>query len=250
MEIPCTLTFTTEEQFLIDKIRNVIKDVSEVEVVANLKMKQEDSRDSSPRPKMRKLDPDEQVLSNTHDNDWVRLDAHRVLKTSERDVILQNKKLDDLVINFAQILLKRQLPSMNGLFSTLLLTTLSPFGGWQENFLQICHYQAWDHWITVSTKDCKAGEIMIYDSFYNDVDPVIASTLERLFNIPLTYKMAVVGKQEGGVDCGVFTIANATAIALRDSVTPLPKFDQEKIRPYLASCLEMKCFNAFPEICN
>ena len=116
MEIPCTLTFTAEEQFLIDKIRNLIKDVSEVEVVANPKMKQEDSRDSSPRPKMRKLDPDEQVLSNTLDNDWVRLDAHRVLKTSEREVIFQNKKLDDLVINFAQILLKRQFPSLNGLF--------------------------------------------------------------------------------------------------------------------------------------
>ncbi len=179
----------------------------------------------------------------------MRLDARQVLKKKERELILQNKKLDDLVINFAQLLLKRQFPSTNGLFSTLLLTTLSPLGGWQEDFIQICHCQARGHWVTVSTKGCKAGEIMIYDSSYNNVDPILASTLERLFNIPLTYKMAVVGKQEGGVDCGVFAIANATAISLRDSVNPLPKFDQDKIRPHLESCLEMKHFNVFPEIC-
>ena len=127
---------------------------------------------------------------------------------------------------------------------------MPPFGGWQENYLQICHCQARDHWITVSTKGCNAGEIFIYDSFYNDVHPATASILERLFNSPLTYKMAIVSKQVGGVDCGVLAIANATAIALGDSVTHLPKFDQDKIRPCLVSCLEKKCFNAFPEICT
>ena len=82
------VTFTAEEQFLIDKTRNLIKAVSEVEVVANPKMKQKDSQDSSPCLKMRKLDPDEQVLSNTLDDDWVCLDARRVLKMSGREVIL------------------------------------------------------------------------------------------------------------------------------------------------------------------
>ncbi len=138
-----------------------------------------------------------------------------ILTMSAREIIVQKKKLDDLVIN---ILLKRQFPS------TLLLTTLPPFGGWQENYLQICHCQAR---VTVSTKG--AGEIFIYDSFYNDVHPATASIFERLFNSLFnSHKMAIVSEQVGGVDCGVL---NATAIALGDSVTQLPKFDQDKIRP-------------------
>lgn len=56
---------------------------------------------------------------------------------------------------------------------------------------------------------------MIYDSSYSDVNPSVASAIERLFsNHPLTFKMAVVGKQEGGIDCGVLAIANATALPI------------------------------------
>ena len=79
---------------------------------------------------------------------------------------------------------------------------------------------------------------MIYDS-YNEVDSVIAAAFQRLFNTPLMFKMGVVQKQEGAVGCGVFSIANATAIAFSDSETPfLPRFDQEKLCAHLASCLE------------
>ncbi len=76
MKFPCTLTFIADEQFLIDKIINLIS-----EVVNVIPKKKED--DSLPL-KVRKLDPGGQVLSD----DWVRLDACRVLTMSEREIIV------------------------------------------------------------------------------------------------------------------------------------------------------------------
>ena len=78
---------------------------------------------------------------------------------------------------------------------------------------------------------------------------IIAATSQRLFNMPLAYKMAVVQKQEDAVDCGLFSIANATAIALSDAETSvLHRFDQEKFRAQLELCLEEKCFTTFSNI--
>ena len=85
--------YIADEQLLIDKIINLI---SEVELIVNVIPKKKE--DDSPPLKMRKLDPGGQVLSD----DWVRLDACRVLTMSAREIIVQNKKLDDLVINFAK----------------------------------------------------------------------------------------------------------------------------------------------------
>ena len=255
MEIPCLLTFTAEEQSLIDKISNHIRHVEKVVCCTPQEDKseeqaKEESQDCSPQPKVIRLDlshsdDDQAGLLNWDDEEWVRLDARNVLKISEKEVVLR-KKLDDRVINCAQIILQRQFPSLTGFYSSLLLPTLPSLGEWQENFIQICHCRG-DHWITVSTRGCKAGELIVYDSLYMDVDALTAAMFRRLFDTPLTYIMAGVQKQEGVVDCGAFAIANATAIAFSDTESPIPpKFDQNKLRTHLASCFETKCFSAFP----
>ena len=82
---------------------------------------------------------------------------------------------------------------------------------------------------------------MIYDSSYDSLDPTTAANFKKLFNMPLTYKMAESQKQKGGADCGAFSIANVTAIALYDTGTPVLQFDQNKIHAHLAHCLEKNC---------
>lgn len=88
---------------------------------------------------------------------------------------------------------------------------------------------------------------MIYDSLHDSVDPSTAANFERLFNMPLTYKMADTQKQQGRIDCGVFSIANATTIALcADTKTRYLQIEQKKIRKHLAHCLQKKLFNQLP----
>ncbi len=67
--------YIADEQFLIDKITNLI---SEVELIVNVIPKKKE--DDSPPLKMRKLDPGGQVLSD----DWVRLDIDNECKGNHR----------------------------------------------------------------------------------------------------------------------------------------------------------------------
>ena len=106
----------------------------------------------------------------------------------------------------------------------------------------MCHCRT-DHWITVTTKGCKNGEVLVYDSLFDNVDPVTMATFQRIFNMPdLTYKMVGVQKQRGVTDCGTFSIANATALAFGTDFV----FSQQKLRGHLITCLESKSFSPFP----
>ena len=187
-----------------------------------------------------------EIVDDDNDKEWIRLANNNVIRINQKLIILQNLPLNDVIINYAQTILKYQFPSLNGFFSTLMLPTLKPLGQWQADFLQICHCRG-NHWVMISTKGCKTGEFLAYDSLYDDIDATTLTTFQKIFNCPLAYKMATVQKQKGAVDCGVLSIAVATYIALVNfpSVS-FPKFDQEKLRTHLVSCLEAKQFSMFP----
>ena len=52
---------------------------------------------------------------------------------------------------------------------------------------------------------------------------------------------------EGVIDCGVFAIANAAAVALcADTETHFLRFEQQKLREHLVHCLQNKLFCQFP----
>ena len=52
-------------------------------------------------------------------------------------------------------------------------------------------------------------------------------------------------KQKGTVDCGLFAIANATAISFGKNPSKL-QFKQEAMRSYLISCFNQKQMALFP----
>ena len=65
----------------------------------------------------------------------------------------------------------------------------------------------------------------------------------------MTYTMALVQKQSGIKDCGLFAIAFATNLAFTQNVmTTPPLFDQKKLRPHFITCLEANCFSEFPQL--
>ena len=80
-------------------------------------------------------------------------------------------KLSNLLIYYAQRLLKRQFPISNGLKLTLFQSKEQPKEERElENKLQIIHSQG-NHWIVASTFRCEKSQVKIYDSIYNSLDP-------------------------------------------------------------------------------
>lgn len=168
--------------------------------------KQPPSADTNPPNKKAKVD-----------DEWIRV-GRVSLKMSERGVVSENAELNDLVINCAQTIMYSQFPHLNnGFQSTLLLPKLRPFDSWMPNYIQVFHVRSRRHWITVTTKDCSCGEVIVYDTLYDDVDCSTKTVLEHLFSCSkegLSYKMADgIQKQQGVTDCGVFAIAFAVSLA-------------------------------------
>ena len=235
LEIPCVLIFTGEASEL-SKVEKLMKKDTSVSVGKNESSEQsKEIVDIQSPGKKRRLD--------CHDAEWVRMDT-MILKVAEKELVLQNQELNDLVINYSQKLLHNQFVSINGLHSTLLLPTIS-MGGWVEDYIQIYHCRG-NHWITLTTKRCEVGEVKVYDSLYDVIDTATNDVVEKVFDSSrMIYTMTFVQKQEGFKDCGVFAIAFATSLAFGKNPEEL-QFDQEKLRSHLIYCLEQKCFEEFP----
>ena len=150
--------------------------------------------------------------------------------------------------------MQRQFPHLaDGFQSTLLLPTLLPFDSWMPNYIQIVQVQSQRHWITVTTKDCSCGEVIVYDTLYDNVDFSTKTMLERLFSCGkegLSYKMADgIQKQQGVTDCGIFTLTFAVSLAyMYDNSSPPPIFQQDKLRSHLIACMEAQHFTIFPKV--
>ena len=128
----------------------------------------------------------------------------------ETESILNGEKLTDLHVHLAQQLLKQQFPHINGLQPTVLQTKKSlgvrkPF----PNQLQVIHSRG-DHWILASNISCRNSVLNVYDSVYRSTDEATSAVITNLFQSSAV-KIVESQKQEGGTDCVIFTIANATA---------------------------------------
>ena len=146
-------------------------------------------------------------------------------------------KLTDLSINAVQKMLKQQFPKLKRLISTLLQEKNSGMCKPTKNQLQILHSPN-DHWIVASTVHCNDSEVcvLVYDSAYSTVDEKTSAIISNLFqsnNIIIKHSK----KQNNGEDCGLFAIANATAIS--NGVDPCKiKLIEHLLRTHL-----MKCFD-------
>lgn len=102
-------------------------------------------------------------------------------------------------MHFAQQLLKRQFPHLNGLQPTVLQAKKSL--GTLPNQLQVIH-SCGDHWILASNIGCRNGDVSMYDSVYRSIDKETRAVITNLFQSS-TLKLVESQKQEGGADCGI-----------------------------------------------
>ena len=177
-------------------------------------------------------------------------------KLFDAEEIIMGQELTDNEINLAQQLLKVQFPTLKGLQSTL----------YQEkeqnltendvnNKLQIIHCRSHLHWIVAFTVGCRLGQVKLYDSLFTYCDKETASVIANLFQSRTSCLKPIImmsrcqkqkgGGGGGGADCGLFAIANATAIAFGKNPCKL-QFMQASLRSYLVDCFNSKLISPFP----
>ena len=119
------------------------------------------------------------------------------------------------------------------------------------NKIQIIHCEKRHHWIVASTTNITGGTndvVTVMDSDYYTIDEDTKQITYNLFQYgpkQPTIKLIRTQKQEGSSDCGVFTVAIATAIVLGKNPTK-SAFQQKLLRSHFVNCLNQEHFTLFP----
>ena len=199
-----------------------------------------------------KSEPTDECTVDLTDLGHVEADASPPSKRARLgniEEIIMGKELTDIEINLAQQLLKSQFPEVNGLQSTLLqgkqtvLTEKSVHGK-----IQIIHCKRRHHWVVAITINCDIYEVKVFDSLYTFSYKETEATINNLFQWDST-KVSVTfsrcQKQIGGVDCGLFAIAFATALAYGKHASKM-RFVQEELRAHFVNCINKGAMSLFP----
>ena len=182
---------------------------------------------------------------------WIQINK-LLLTEKEKTIIASGKKLTDVIIDAAQLLIKMKFPNVNG--RTSLFQQKYPLTSF-ENIIQIILIDD-NHWAVISTHgisitppDSIEYSINYYDSIYSNLresaEDVIAYLISQLNIHELKVNCAPTPEQSGGSDCGLYSIAIATAIA-HDLDPANLIFEQSEMRPHLVQCLSSKELTPFP----
>ena len=109
----------------------------------------------------------------------------RKLSNSDIERIIMGEELCDANINLVQRLLRVQFPELGGLRSTLLQQKEAPIPERKENMLEIVHRGSQHHWVVVTTIGSKrdAGELLVYDSIFKNVDRETRKNICYIFQL-------------------------------------------------------------------
>ena len=181
---------------------------------------------------------------------------------SELDLFHSDKKilnpsstkwLTDSIVHAAQQLLKKQSKDILGLQSPQCgKTSFKPCFP-NSKFLQTLHVRK-NHWILASNinvqqDSASTDTVFIYDSLRaTRVTNVLKTQICQLMKPQgktVNFSIANVMEQTNLSDCGLFAIANATAIACGTDPC-MCLWDVKKMRAHLLSCLESKDLSEFP----
>ena len=102
-------------------------------------------------------------------------------------------------------------------------------------FVQVLNVSI-NHWVTVSTISCPPGVINVYDSMHLETSTSLKKPdMMHSDKKAISIRTVHIQQQMGGSDCGLFAIANATALCYgKDSGTLA--FDQKIMREHLRKC--------------
>ena len=169
------------------------------------------------------------------------------LTDDDRQILLHPMGwLTDSIVNAAQNLLKQVAGHVSGL-QDVTRGMVHSFDVETGEFVQVLNNQR-GHWLLVSTIGCPHPTVRVYDSMLRSAGTHVKSQVASLLNtqqptIELQFMDCQV--QSGGSDCGLFSIANATALIFGEDPGRL-FYDQTGMRRHLFKCLENKRMLPFP----
>ncbi len=224
LEVPCTYTFEGIVKE-VDKVRKLLKSTPSLTIEA------------PPCKKLKKEDIPEKE-SPPADAVWLTFSG-QILTEIDKKVLTECDLLNDRHINFAQRLLRSQFPDAQGLGHTLLQQRKTRQ---IEQGLQIV-FDRGNHWIVASNMD---GTVKVYDSIYTYIDGNTRKVIENLFCMPegFNIEMLDIQKQKGVKDCGLFSIAIATALLFGEDPSNI-RFNQVDMRNHLLKCYDTKFLSLF-----
>ena len=175
--------------------------------------------------------------------------------TSKSQAVLTNHAgwLSDDHMDAAQHLLKKHNATIGGLNDIVLMTYF------QKGKLEVatnagltiqCHNTG-GHWVVSSSVK---GRVTVYESLSTGLNKTLLQQLAHLYQLfcvhgQLTITVVLQQLQQGISDCGLFCIANATALAYGINPTYVT-WDQNKMRKHLAQCFLNNQMEVFPHKAN
>ena len=163
---------------------------------------------------------------------------------SDKVILEGSGKLSDRHINYAQTLLQKLFPLVQGLGNTL-LQSRKPLQAIKQG-LQILH-DSGNQWLVASNIGCPENTINLYDSVFSNVSDGTWKVIQNLFQATNSTPINMVDmqKQTGGNDCGLFAIAVTVTLLHKCNVSST-KFVQDKMRQHLCECFVNGTFTLFP----
>ena len=89
------------------------------------------------------------------------------------------------------------------------------------------------------------GNVQIYDSLFDTIDGQTVDVVSRLFGSATIPEMITIPKQAVVKGCGVYALANLTALCLKMDPA-VTHFNQDLMRLHLVQCMESGDCMPFP----
>ncbi|XP_028409955.1 uncharacterized protein LOC114532611 [Dendronephthya gigantea] len=185
-------------------------------------------------------------------NELLHSNSPGSLTKYEERILIKQEIIRHSTVNLAQQFLQKSFPNINGL-QIIDRGSIQTFEHVSGDFIQILN-DGYDHWVCVSNLEIDVKDpatVNMYDSMNQGFIAKFTKQQLASFMCIQSAEMKIIMKsvqqQTSHVDCGVFAIAFATALALGQDPSKL-RYDVPKMRPHLVECLKLKKMSPFPEM--
>ena len=235
------------EKSLISSPQFAIKSVGESSNTKCRKRKGEKNAKTSAHPPKISKKSIESLLK-FHPTPKVEYEIHPSLagnlKSSDIADIYNGKWLSDTHVYSASFLFKKKYPNL----MQLNLHRSKKNVVASDRVIQI-HHDNSNHWFLSCNM---TGEVLVYDSIYdcqyNDhVKEVLKSFYKDCVRDNYSFEYAIVQKQKGSSDCGLFAIAFALDLAEGNDPTGI-EYNQKEMRNHLVQCFQKGELKLFPRL--
>ena len=248
LEVPCNLTFVGLDRDIGKVVQLITAAPTESSNITPTSKKDEQDSEEPPSKKSKvenvlPVNVDNVVDTSPSQEVWLKCYGCFMIQ-SDKVILEGGGQLSDRHINYAQILLQKQFPLVQGLGNTL-LQSRKPLQAIKQG-LQILHDRG-NHWLVASNIGCPENTINLYDSAFSNVSDGTWKVIQNLFQATnsTAIKMVDMQKQTGGNDCGLFAIAVTVTLLHKCNVSNT-KFVQDKMRQHLCECFVNGTFTLFP----